>query len=238
MTKRIARKVLTSDRAIGAVLNELGCAVQPVLQALTHRQGEPSISRARLDALVSAGWLQARISDIRWPGRPERLYALTGLGTRLLVDPMAGGLAPGWPSHCEMRQQLLAGHARVLLEAQVRSRGAQILAWIPERVLRSRFMSARREANRLARRATPAALPDVEVTIREADGTIYTIDLELDGSCYAGIRGRAKVAALAATGRPIVWACEPRRASWLLAETATYPTITVLPLGGDADEQA
>lgn len=142
-------------------------------------------------------------------------------------------MAIDMPGHKEMKQQLDGQDARTKLERQYSQNGERLLYWKSERQVRSEALSERshREFEQARAEATKTHnyqnlkqyqartradlgfealnVGDAQAIIEKADGSIYTVDIEIDGK-YFGKMLTQKICAMRElsqkSGTPLVWA--------------------------------
>jgi len=212
MSKRHAKQATPQRLATLAFIGAAGIASESQIHRRNYATILPASVRDQLNQMVRAGWIAVRSTDVRHPGRAERCYVLTTKGAQLFSRVARQELQVGAPSAGELRQQLLAQEARIQLEYAARERGAQVIEWRSERVLRSAYNRQWATAQRLGGPSPAQELPDAQAVLREADGRIHVIDIECDGQYY-GQMLKSKVDRFHGSQRPIVWVCEGSRAT-------------------------
>lgn len=196
----------------------------------SHRKEEELLRKAtskpkqktaqiRLAQLTASGYLETTYTNARRPG--EQVYSLTPKGAALLTPLEQERVVVGLPASNEMRQQLDAQDARLILEKWLKARDEQLLDWKSEREIRSEaFQERNRREAELGRKLIPEELeqlpelPDATALIEQADGSTYKIDLEIDGHYFGQKLARKLEGFIAwgrASGREIIWATSSRR---------------------------
>ncbi len=188
----------------------------------------------RLRQLVRAGYLEMHVCDVRIPG--ETVYTLSEKGYMQFGYAYRERLHIGLPAPAEIKQQLLAQEAYLMLEAQVSQQGGKLVEWKSERELRAEFRRAqvtvRHNRVRLSPSSpelmmSPVEIPDAQLVISTARGEHEILDIEIDGSYYGNMLWE-KAARLGRSEHRIIWICTEQRAEYVQAAVANYPNITVL----------
>jgi hypothetical protein len=187
----------------------------------------------RLRQLVKADYLAMYVWD-QGTGLSEyerRLFTLTERGFLLFSPAERLLFYTSPPSPAEVRQQLLAQEAYLELETQARSRGARLLGWKSERVLRGELRQRRHRAQPQGHPPLPRDIPDAEVTILTASGERQILYIEMDGAYYGKMLWQ-KADNLGKAGYQVLWVCTEARAKYIQEAVARYPNIRVLSLYG------
>ena len=173
--------------------------------------------RERLTQMERAGWITKEYISLRKPG--ELTFSLTQLGAEHFTRPESQRFMIGPLARHEIRQQLDALEARVALTKQYDALGFRLLDWKNERELRSRQTST----------AGTEIADCLASFVNDSTGQVVELDIEIDGQ-YFGKMLEKKIAVLAATGRPSVWATSAGRAGRIRQAVAAFPNISVLVL--------
>lgn len=169
-----------------AVLRVIGeSGVASLLQLHTHfwpHTTEKAARRALL-ALEKLGYLQPAYTDVR--GTRELIFSLTGLAVRQFGNREQARLLSGFPKYNELRQQLLVQETRLLVERKLAERGAKLVEWRNEHLLRSLECKRQMEAFGISYYEVQLQdIPDAQAVIEEADGLRHEISIEADGAYY------------------------------------------------------
>jgi DNA-binding PadR family transcriptional regulator len=212
-----AKIVTDRDRAVLRDIGQNGIATFAYIKAHYWPDQLGRTCRERLSLMEKAGWITKEYVSLRKPG--ELTFSLTRLGAEHFTRPEQQRFTLGPLARHEIRQQLDALDARVSLVKQYESLGYRLLDWHNERELRSRQTST----------AGDEIADCLASFVNEASGQVVELDIEIDGQ-YFGQMLEKKIAALAATGRPSVWATSAGRARRIRQAVAAFPNITVLVL--------
>ena len=187
----------------------------------------------RLAQLVGSGYLKTDYTNVRRPG--EQIYCLTPKGAALLTPLERSQMTLDMPNHKEMKQQLDGQDTRIKLEQRLAEQGERLLHWKSERQVRSEAMSERsRHQAEQQRASTPknrlhnlkqyrpkqenidaqaVNVGDAQAVIERADGSLYTLDIEIDGK-YFGKMLKQKIVDMKElsqkSGTPLIWATSGR----------------------------
>ena len=105
--------------------------------------GKLRTCRERLARLEHANYLSRHFLGVRGRRRGEIAFSLTAQGRDVLPTLLHSYYQVGLPSSHELRQQIMALDARIVLARLLAKEGKTIVQWLSERVVRSQVMSAR-----------------------------------------------------------------------------------------------
>jgi hypothetical protein len=212
-------KIIATERDL-MVLRDIGQnGIAPFAYIKAHywpdQQGRTC--RERLTRMERAGWITKEYVSLRRPG--ELTFSLTRLGAGHFTLPERQRFMIGPLARHEIRQQLDALDARVVLVNQYEAQGFRLLDWKNERELRSYQTSTAGEE-----------IADCQATfVNDSTAQVVELDIEIDGQYY-GQMLQKKIGVLAATGRPSIWATSAARADRIRQAVAEYSNISVLVL--------
>ena len=207
--KRVGQtKTLTDrDREILRFVGRNGVAALGQIHDRYWHTAKERTALKRLQYLVNTEYLLGDQTQARRPGG-ETIYGLTRKGAKELGYMSAARLTIGLPNHAEMKQQLYMQDALVRLEENLEARGAVLVEWRSERELRG---EQRREQIALKGRAAGSRsrldfedIADAQAIIEEGDGSVTTLDIEVDGAYYGRMLAN-KLSNLGRSGRPTLW---------------------------------
>ena len=190
------------------------------------RQGPTS--RKRLAKLERAGYITSQRVDNRKRG--ELTFVLTAKGAGEFTRQERYRFIVGLPADHELKQQLLAADARLLLEEHYASQGFKLLDWKHERELRREQKRKATSKSRLefsnsivvsSGTTKPGSWQplgrksQVQLEIADAEaiflnpltGEVKTLPIEIDGD-YFGKMLRSKLNNFSQMGKPLVWVSE------------------------------
>ena len=216
------------DLDILSVVGENGLALLEQLWLMYWQPtgGKLRTCRERLAKLEHANYLSRHFLGVRGRRRGEIAFSLTKQGRKELSRMLWDYYQIGLPSSHELRQQIMALDARIVLTRQFATEGKIIMLWSSERVVRSEVMSSRLaqgggwSASVAAGRKKKISLrageiPDARfLVVRKGSGGSSSlgkdegkeeIDLELDGQ-YTGQTLVAKFKALARLKNRVIYA--------------------------------
>lgn len=179
----------------------------------------------RMRRLVRSGYLEMHGCSVRTPGEP--VFCITEQAYREFGSAQRERLQVGLPSPSEIRQQLMAQDAYLLLEANIVRDGSRLVDWRPERELRAEFQLAHSPTQQRKWASPPADIPDAQVTIITGQGEVKTLYVEIDG-VYYGKMLCEKAKCLGKSEHNVVWVCTQERAGYVEKAVAGYPNIQVL----------
>jgi hypothetical protein len=212
-----AKVVTDRDRAVLRDIGQNGIATFAYIKAHYWPDQLGRTCRERLSLMEKAGWITKEYVSLRKPG--ELTFSLTRLGAEHFTRPEQQRFMLGPLARHEVRQQLDALDARVALVRQYETLGFRLLDWQNERELRSRQTST----------AGDEIADCLAYFVNDATGQVVELDIEIDGQ-YFGRMLEKKIAVLAATGRPSVWATSASRAERIRQAVGTFTNISVLIL--------
>lgn len=179
----------------------------------------------RLRRLTKAGFLEMHMCDARRPG--ERVFTLAEGCHWQVGSAHRAALHTGLPSPSEIRQQLLAQDAYLILEAQLHEQGGKLLEWRSERQLRAKLLRARHRARQDSESLAAMSIPDAQVDILSTTGERQTLYIEIDGAYYGKMLWQ-KAKYLAEPGHAVIWVCTQARADYVQQAVSAYPNISIL----------
>lgn len=182
-------------------------------------------AEGRLRRLVRAGYLERHSCNIRRVGEP--VFCLTEQGYREFGTAYRERLQVGLPTHLEMKQQLMAQDAYLLLDAQIQREGSRLVEWRSERELRAEFRRRNAATRRKGELWSPLDIPDAQATVITGQGQEELLYIEIDGAYYGKMLCE-KAKCLAGSGHRVVWVCTQERAPYVEKALACYPNIQVL----------
>jgi hypothetical protein len=186
----------------------------------------------RLNQLVGAGLLGTEYTNCRKAG--EQVYYLTQEGLSKLTPLEHTNALIGMPNYKEIKQQLDAQDAWTRLEKHLATRGERLLHWKSEREIRSEALKERSHQDYEAAMKKAGGhyknlkqyqaktksdagfisvnVADAQAVIERGDGTVYSVDIEIDGQYYgkmlsdkigqmAELAGKSNSAVIWATSR-------------------------------------
>jgi hypothetical protein len=226
MARRNAAHQLTDrDRAILCWIGQAGIATVDQVARFAWPGRSMETARDRLRRLVKAGYLQQTTCDARQPGEP--VYTLTRAGWLMFPRQERERLRIGLPLPYERMQQLLSQEAYLRLAAEAQFAGGTLVAWRSERELRGDLREPGHTPAPIGQHPPLEEIPDGQAVITNADGTIMTFDVEIDGQYY-GRMLLQKAQHYGQGGHPTIWVCTAKRAPIVQRATRAYPNIRVL----------
>lgn len=212
-----AKVVTDRDLALLRDIGQNGIATFGYIKAHYWPDQLRRTCRERLSQMEKAGWITKEYFSLRKPG--ELTFSLTRLGAEHFTRPERQRFMIGPLARYEVRQQLDALDARVALIRQYEALGFRLLDWKNERELRSHQTSTAGEE-----------IADCLASfVNDSTGQVVELDIEIDGQYYGQMLEK-KIAALAGTLRPAVWATSAGRARRIRKAVAGFPNIRVLVL--------
>ncbi len=204
---------------VHSILEFIGTDGIASLENLHHKfwpEGRAQSCRRYLRQLEKAGWLKSYIIQVCKPG--QLVFTLTAKGASSHFNQAARkNLMIGLPANQEIKQQLFAQQARLLLEAQLACEGKRIVGWQNERQLRretiQKMKSGQSNHNALNE------IADARMTVSDETGRTFSQEIEIDGEYY-GQMLKNKLETYGREGLPLLWVTTQNRAARIRKEIA------------------
>jgi hypothetical protein len=224
-------KRLASNQRVLEILEFIGTDGIASLENLHQKfwaGGSIQTCRRYLSQLEKAGWLKSYFVHVCKPG--QLAFTITSKGAKEHFSQAARkNLMIGLPANQEIKQQMLAQKARLLLEEQFVVEGKRIIEWLNERQLRRETI--RNIKSGISTLHSLNDIADARMTIKCEGGKTYRQEIEVDGEYY-GQMHKTKIEAYARIGLPTLWVTTQNRATRIKDEIsrANASNISVLAL--------
>ena len=171
----------------------------------------PITTYERMRELVRAGVVERKTVHLRKAG--ELVYVLTRLGAAEFPYPERQKFIIGLPARHELKQQLLAQDARLILERNLANQELHLVDWLNERELR-----------RISGRE--GEIPDARAIIQDNQGGLSELDFEIDGAYYSQML-KAKLRDFGKSGKQLVWVTTPGRVARIRREIQRLGAVNI-----------
>jgi hypothetical protein len=171
------------DKAVLRWIGANGVATTAQLTAKFWASSNQTNCLNRLRMMIKAGCLSSHYVDFDRQLRGLRVFCLTSAGAKQHFSAVEiHTMMIGLPPRSILKQQILAQEIRFEIEKQLALQGYTLIEWQNEGTIRYNKLSGRSFSTR--NESNSAAFADAQITVQNPQGSISTLQIEIDGSYF------------------------------------------------------